>query len=186
MAQGSYNRPKLPGIPGIKDFGMPEATSSTPRAGITTTPAATRTAAWTSWRTSASRSSAPARPASSWFRTSAEMPSSSIVFQRTPSSVDERANPPTDPAWAASLQPGWQEERKRNFHNWSPFVGVVFGEPDLVCDFWTELGRNLTARIAGSDDPASVTIEQIMAYPGRGGLQDHGAAAAPRSLSHRR
>ena len=91
--------------------------------------------------------------------------------------------PPTDPAWAASLQPGWQEERKRNFHNWSPFVGVVFGEPDLVCDFWTELGRNLTARIAGSDDPASVTIEQIMAYPGRGRLQDHGAAAAPRSLS---
>ena len=87
-----------------------------------------------------------------------------FVFQRTPSSVDARTNPPTDPDWAASLQPGWQEERKRNFHNWSPFVGVVFGEPDLVCDFWTELGRNLTARIAGSDDPASVTIEQIMAF----------------------
>jgi cyclohexanone monooxygenase len=41
---------------------------------------------------------------------------------------------------------------------------VVFGEPDLVCDFWTELGRNLTARIAASEDPASVTIEQIMAF----------------------
>ena len=39
----------------------------------------------------------------------------------------------------------------------------MFGEPDLVCDFWTELGRNLTARIAASDDPASLTIEQIMA-----------------------
>lgn len=64
--------------------------------------------------------------------------------------MDARSNPPTDPEWAASLQPGWQDERKRNFHNWSPFVGVVFGEPDLVCDFWTELGRNLTARIAAA------------------------------------
>ena len=86
-----------------------------------------------------------------------------FVFQRTPSSVDMRANTPTDPAWAAALQPGWQEERKRNFHNWSPFVGVVFGEPDLVCDFWTELGRNMTARIAASPDPASLAIEEIMA-----------------------
>ena len=75
------------------------------------------------------------------------------VFQRTPSSVDSRANTPTDPAWVDSLQPGWQEDRKRNFHNWSPFVGVVFGEPDLVCDFWTELGRNMSARIAASEDP---------------------------------
>jgi cyclohexanone monooxygenase len=40
---------------------------------------------------------------------------------------------------------------------------VVFGAPDLVCDFWTELGRNVTARIAASDDPASLGIEQIMA-----------------------
>ena len=41
---------------------------------------------------------------------------------------------------------------------------MVFGEPDLVCDFWTELGRNLTARIAGSVDPTAVSIEQIMAF----------------------
>jgi cyclohexanone monooxygenase len=32
----------------------------------------------------------------------------------------------------------------------------------MVCDFWTELGRNLTARIAAADDPAALTIEQIM------------------------
>jgi cyclohexanone monooxygenase len=64
----------------------------------------------------------------------------------------------------ASLQPGWQEERKRNFHEWSPFgQGVVFGVADLVCDFWTELARNLTARVAASEDPASLRIEQIMA-----------------------
>ena len=38
----------------------------------------------------------------------------------------------------------------------------MFDEPDLVCDFWTELGRNLTARIAAADDPTALTIEQIM------------------------
>ena len=86
------------------------------------------------------------------------------VFQRTPSSVDVRGNKPTDPEWAKSLQPGWQEERKRNFHSWSPFgEGAVFGQPDLVCDFWTELARNMTARISTREDPASLSIEQIMA-----------------------
>jgi cyclohexanone monooxygenase len=85
------------------------------------------------------------------------------VFQRTPSSVDERGNQPTDPEWVKSLQPGWQEDRKRNFHRWSPFEGVVFDAQDLVCDFWTELGRNMTARIGASEDPASLGIEQIMA-----------------------
>ena len=33
------------------------------------------------------------------------------VFQRTPSAIDIRDDTPTDPEWAASLQPGWQEER---------------------------------------------------------------------------
>ena len=38
------------------------------------------------------------------------------VFQRTPSSIDVRANRSTDPEWAASLQPGWQRERMENFN----------------------------------------------------------------------
>ena len=33
------------------------------------------------------------------------------VFQRTPSAIDIRDDTPTDPEWAASLKPGWQEER---------------------------------------------------------------------------
>jgi len=87
------------------------------------------------------------------------------VFQRTPSSVDLRGNEPTDPQWAATLRPGWQEQRKRNFHRWSPLgEGAVFDEPDMVCDFWTELGRNLTARIAAADDPTALSIEQIMTF----------------------
>lgn len=86
-----------------------------------------------------------------------------FVFQRTPSSVDFRGNEPTDPEWAASLQPGWQAERKRNFHRWSPFEGVVFDAADMVCDFWTELGRNLTARIGASPDPTALGVEEVMA-----------------------
>ena len=70
---------------------------------------------------------------------------------------------PTDPEWAKSLQPGWQEERKRNFHPGHRSRVWCSERRDLVCDFWTELGRNMTARIAASDDPASLGIEQIMA-----------------------
>jgi cyclohexanone monooxygenase len=35
------------------------------------------------------------------------------VFQRTPAHVEPRNNHPTDPAWASSLTPGWQESRMR-------------------------------------------------------------------------
>ena len=161
MAQGSYNRPKLPDIPGIKDYTGHvfhsarwdyDYTGGDADGGLDKL-ADKRVALVGTGATGIQLVPHLGRDAKELF-----------VFQRTPSSVDARTNPATDPDWAASLQPGWQEERKRNFHNWSPFVGVVFGEPDLVCDFWTELGRNLTARIAGSDDPTAVTIEQIMAF----------------------
>ncbi|MCV7284624.1 NAD(P)/FAD-dependent oxidoreductase [Mycolicibacterium wolinskyi] len=164
MAQGSYNRPKLPGIPGIKDYLAAgghvfhsarwdyDYTGGTADGGLHKL-ADKRVALVGTGATGIQLVPHLGRDAKELF-----------VFQRTPSSVDARTNPATDPAWVASLQPGWQEERKRNFHNWSPFVGVVFGEPDLVCDFWTELGRNLTARIAATENPAEVTIEQIMAF----------------------
>ncbi|MGW2329862.1 flavin-containing monooxygenase [Streptomyces sp. NPDC001700] len=60
------------------------------------------------------------------------------VFQRTPSSVDLRDNRPTDPAWAASLRPGWQRRRMENF------LRVVTGvrtDQDLVNDSWTSSAR---------------------------------------------
>ena len=62
------------------------------------------------------------------------------VFQRTPSSVDVRADRPTDPEWAASLQPGWQQGRIANF------TAVISGadfEEDLVNDGWTDLIGNI-------------------------------------------
>ncbi|GAA4546601.1 NAD(P)/FAD-dependent oxidoreductase [Pseudonocardia xishanensis] len=72
------------------------------------------------------------------------------VFQRTPSAVDARRNPPTDPEWAASLRPGWQKERQAAFHAFAsePFPTRPASE-DVACDFFTEVGRNVSARIAG-------------------------------------
>jgi len=66
------------------------------------------------------------------------------VLQRTPSGVDKRDNPPTDPAWAASLKPGWQAARQENFLRAANEV-LDRDAPDLICDFWTEINRNLNA-----------------------------------------
>jgi cyclohexanone monooxygenase len=58
------------------------------------------------------------------------------VFQRTPAVVGARNNKPTDPEWFASLQPGWQAERVKNF------TDVVTGsqpDVDLIADEWTRM-----------------------------------------------
>ena len=83
------------------------------------------------------------------------------VIQRTPSSVDERPNPPTDKEWAKNLQPGWQAERRANFHRAAMELPKP-GEPDLICDIWTEISRNLTAQLAAEGWPA-ITPEEFMA-----------------------
>ncbi|MDX1883600.1 NAD(P)/FAD-dependent oxidoreductase [Mycolicibacterium sp. 120270] len=160
MAQGSYNKPKLPGVPGIKDFRGHvfhsarwdyDYTGGDANGGLHKL-ADKRVALVGTGATGVQLVPHLGRDAKHLY-----------VFQRTPSSVDMRGNEPTDPQWVESLQPGWQEERKRNFHRWSPFEGVVFDAPDQVCDFWTELGRNTTARIASSPDPTSLTVEDVMA-----------------------
>lgn len=83
------------------------------------------------------------------------------VVQRTPSCVDERPNPPTDPEWLKSLMPGWQRERIANFQRFSQEVPLP-GEPDLVCDFWTEINRNLLAELAAEGNP-QLTPEEYAA-----------------------
>src|SRR3954451_16142949 len=66
------------------------------------------------------------------------------VFQRTPSSIDVRDNRPTDPAWAASLEPGWQQRRKDNFNN---LVSGGFEAEDMVNDGWTDIIGKLLVRL---------------------------------------
>jgi cation diffusion facilitator CzcD-associated flavoprotein CzcO len=70
------------------------------------------------------------------------------VFQRTPSSIDVRNNRPTDPEWAASLEPGWQQRRMENFNN------LVTGIPepeDLVGDGWTDIIGKLLVQMRQAD-----------------------------------
>jgi cyclohexanone monooxygenase len=66
------------------------------------------------------------------------------VFQRTPSSIDVRANRPTDPEWAASLEPGWQKERMENF---TLLTSGGIAEQDLVMDGWTDIIGKLLTRL---------------------------------------
>ena len=81
------------------------------------------------------------------------------VFQRTPSSVDERGNKPTDEEWYKSLQPGWQRERRENF------ADIVVGRPfeeDLVADGWTDIFRRLQSLLppeeAVQGDPEELAL----------------------------
>ncbi len=65
------------------------------------------------------------------------------VLQRTPSCVDTRRNSETDQEWVKSLKPGWQEERRANFHRGAN-ERYQPGEQDMIVDIWTEVNRRLT------------------------------------------
>lgn len=71
------------------------------------------------------------------------------VFQRTPSSIDVRANRPTDPEWAKNLVPGWQRHRMENFN---ALVSGVLQEENLVGDGWTDIIANLLTLSRKSGD----------------------------------
>ena len=115
MAQGPFNRPKLPGIPGIKDFKGHIFHSARWDYDYTGGDASGGLDKLADKRVAIIGTGASGVQLVPHLGRDAEH---LYVFQRTPSSVDERGNTPTDPEWAKSLQPGWQEERQRNFHRW--------------------------------------------------------------------
>src|SRR5882672_6601157 len=84
------------------------------------------------------------------------------VFQRTPSSVDERNNKPTDPEWVKTLKPGWQEYRNRNFT--ALLDGVRVGGSE-VGDKWTsplkKLGDLLNNRSSDLSGEEKATLAEI-------------------------
>ncbi len=157
MSNGPLNRPKLPGIPGIRDF-----------EGHTF-----HTSRWDYDYTGGSSeggldklgdkvvavigTGATAVQCVPHLGAGAK---ELYVFQRTPSSIDVRDNRNTDPEWAASLEPGWQRERMENF-NILCSGGIV--DEDLVQDGWTEIIRNLIsmANYRGKDTDWSL-VPQLM------------------------
>jgi cation diffusion facilitator CzcD-associated flavoprotein CzcO len=76
-----------------------------------------------------------------------------FVFQRTPSVVLERNNRPTDPDWAASLDPDWYRKRMTNFN-----IIVTGGKQsyDDVDDMWTYICSKVTA-FGYSEPPAGMS-----------------------------
>jgi cation diffusion facilitator CzcD-associated flavoprotein CzcO len=68
-----------------------------------------------------------------------------FVFQRTPSSIDVRANGPIDPDWFAGIAtPGWQQRWLENFTQNQAGGGDA---EDLVMDGWTDLSRRIRGKI---------------------------------------
>ena len=68
-----------------------------------------------------------------------------LVFQRTPSSVDVRANAPIDKAWFETIAtPGWQQRWLQNFTD-NQTGGNA--QEDLVQDGWTDLSRRIREKI---------------------------------------
>ena len=137
MANGPLHRPKLPGIPGVETFKGHsfhtsrwdyDYTGGDSNGGLT---------GLKGKRVGIIGTGATAVQCVPHVGAAAE---ALYVFQRTPSSIDVRNNRPTDPEWAESLEPGWQQKRMDNFN---VLVSGGFQEEDLVNDGWTDIIRNL-------------------------------------------
>jgi cyclohexanone monooxygenase len=152
MGTGPFSRPKLPGIPGIRDFkGRSFHTSrwDFDYTGGDTTGGLVKLA---------DKSVAVIGTGATAIQVIPHVGRHAqrlYVFQRTPSSVDLRRNAPTDPEWAKSLRPGWQRARRENLND------MLKGQPvgvDMVCDGWTEINRQLI------DLRDGMTAEEVGAF----------------------
>ena len=83
------------------------------------------------------------------------------VCQRTPSSVDTRNNEPIDPQWFKSVtaETGWQDRWLENFAI-NPTGGMA--DEDLVQDGWTDLSKRILSRIVDLP-PEKMTPENMLA-----------------------
>ena len=71
----------------------------------------------------------------------ARVAKSLLVVQRTPTAVGVRDNAPTDPDWFASLEPGWQRRRIEGFTSLSNGEDVECG----IDDGWVRFFRRMIA-----------------------------------------
>lgn len=142
LSSSPFDRPKLPGIPGVNEFkGYTFHTSRWDYAYTGGGPAGGLTGL-ADKRVGIIGTGATSIQCIPHLAASAKQ---LYVFQRTPSSVDVRDNRETDQAWVDSLKPGWQEERMNNF------VSIVNGgneETDLVSDGWTEIFSRISGAAA--------------------------------------
>ncbi|MGH2588481.1 MAG: flavin-containing monooxygenase, partial [Dehalococcoidia bacterium] len=153
MANGPLNRPKLPGVPGIETFKGHSFHTSRWDYDYTGGDGFGNLTGLRDKRVGVIGTGATAVQCIPHLGESAEH---LYVFQRTPSSIDVRANRPTDPEWVATLEPGWQRQRMENF---STLTSGGYAEEDLVMDGWTEIIGKFLRGSAGTgeaSDPATI------------------------------
>ena len=156
VANGPLSRPKLPGIPGVERFEGHSFHTSRWDYEYTGGDSGGNLTKLRDKRVAVLGTGATAVQCIPHV---AEAAKDLYVFQRTPSSIDERGNHPTDPDWVKSLAPGWQQERIDNF---SILVSGGFQEVDLVSDGWTDIIRNLSG-MASQDGGLGNSPEEIAA-----------------------
>lgn len=147
MSSGPLNKPKLPGIPGIENFKGHTFHTSRWDYNYTGGDTTGRLDKLKDKRVGIIGTGATAIQCIPHLGEHAQQ---LYVFQRTPSSVDERNNTPTDPAWATKLKPGWQEYRNRNF---TALLDGVQLEGDEVRDKWTSPLKKLSDLLNTQKDP---------------------------------
>ena len=153
MSNGPLNRPKLPGIPGINDF--KGHTFHTSRWDYAYT-GGSSLGGLENLRDKRVGIIGTGATAVQCIPYLGEYAKQLTVFQRTPSSVDIRNNRDTDPAWQASLQPGWQKQRMENFN---VLVQGGYQEVDLVADGWTDIIRNVMLLVDRSGFEGSAALQ---------------------------
>jgi cyclohexanone monooxygenase len=141
MANGPLQRPKLPGIPGITSFRGHSFHTSRWDYAYTGGDSNGNLSGLRGKRVGIIGTGATAVQCVPHLGAAARH---LYVFQRTPSSIDVRGNRDTDPAWAASLAPGWQQRRMDNFNI---LVSGGFQAEDLVNDGWTDIIRKLLVMV---------------------------------------
>jgi cyclohexanone monooxygenase len=154
MSNGPLNRPKLPGIPGIESFEGHAFHTSRWDYAYTGGDSSGNLTGLSGKRVGIIGTGATAVQCVPHLGAAAEH---LYVFQRTPSSIDVRANRPTDPAWAQRLAPGWHRHRMDNFNI---LVSGGFQAEDLVSDGWTDIIRKLLVLVQ-QDGAASLSPDAI-------------------------
>ena len=154
LANGPLHRPKLPGIPGVESFTGHSFHTSRWDYDYTGGNAEGGLTGLADKRVAVIGTGATAVQCVPHLGAAAK---ELYVFQRTPSSIDVRNNKPTDPAWAASLQPGWQKKRMDNFNI---LVNGGHQEVDLVNDGWTDIIRNILL-LYGRQGPTVDTAQLV-------------------------
>jgi cation diffusion facilitator CzcD-associated flavoprotein CzcO len=147
LSNGFLQKPKLPGIPGLDEFEGHAFHTSRWDYAYTGGDANGNLAKLGDKRVGIIGTGATAVQCVPHLGASAQQ---LFVFQRTPSSIGVRANRPTDPAWAASLPPGWQRQRIENFQI---LTAGGYAPEDLVADGWTEIVKKLLALMLAKPDP---------------------------------